>query len=73
MKKTTLLATLGAAAFLSVACGGTAKPTPDAAPTDGAAPAADAKPAEGSCGGEKKAGEGSCGGEKAATPEAPKN
>ena len=71
MKKTTLLATVGAAAFLSVACG-----TPKAAekPADGAAPAAadGTKAPEGSCGGEKKAGEGSCGGAKT-TEEAPKN
>ncbi len=70
MKTTTLLASVGAAALLAVACGTSKpaeKPAEPAATTD-AAPAADgaAKPAEGSCGGEKKAGEGSCGG-------APKN
>ena len=61
MKKTTLLATIGAAALLSVACA-TAKPaeTPaETAPAAEAAPAADAAaaPVEGAA----KAPEGSCG------------
>ena len=76
MKKTTLLATVGAAALLAVSCAtatATEKapdaPATDAPAADAAAPAAtegEAKAPEGSCGGEKKAGEGSCGG-------APKN
>ena len=57
MKKTTLLATIGAAALLSVACA-TAKPA-ETAPAAEAAPAADAAaaPVEGAA----KAPEGSCG------------
>lgn len=63
MKKSTLLATFGAAALLNVACAS----TPEAAPAPAAEPAAAepaaaepaAAPAEG-----EKAPEGSCGGEK---------
>jgi hypothetical protein len=56
MKKSTLLASVGAAALLSVACAS----TPEAAPAPAAEPAAEpaAAPAEG-----EKAPEGSCGGE----------
>ena len=61
MKKSTLLATLGAAALLNVACASTPEPTPAPAAEPAAAPAAEpaAAPAEG-----EKAPEGSCGGEK---------
>jgi uncharacterized low-complexity protein len=57
MKTSTLLATVGAAALLNVACAS----TPEAAPAPAAEPAAEpaAAPAEG-----EKAPEGSCGGEK---------
>jgi uncharacterized low-complexity protein len=58
MKKSTLLVSLGAAAFLvGVAGCASSEKKPDASAT--------AKAAEGSCGGEKKA-EGSCGGDKKA-------
>jgi uncharacterized low-complexity protein len=73
MKKSMLLATLGAASLLTVACASTPEPAPAAEPAaaPAEAPAAEAEKApEGSCGGEKAA-EGSCGGEKAAEPAAP--
>ena len=75
MKKTALLASIGAATLLSFACASdnaaekpaeeaapAAEAAPEAAPAaEEAAPAADGeKAAEGSCGGEKSA-EGSCG------------
>jgi uncharacterized low-complexity protein len=54
MKKSTLLATFGAAALLNVACAST--PEPAAAPSSESAdaPAEGEKAPEGSCGGEKK-------------------
>lgn len=59
MKKSTLLATFGAAALLNVACASTPEPAPapaaePAAAEPAAAPAEGEKAPEGSCGGEKK-------------------
>jgi uncharacterized low-complexity protein len=61
MKKSTLLATFGAAALLNVACASTPEPAPAPAAEPAAEPAAaePAAPTEG-----EKAPEGSCGGEK---------
>ncbi len=56
MKKSALLATVGAAALLNAACASTpeAAPAPAPAAEPAAAPADGEKAPEGSCGGEKK-------------------
>jgi cytochrome c5 len=62
MKKSTLLATFGAAALLNVACASTPEPAPAPAAEPAAAEPAAAEPAAPAEG--EKAPEGSCGGEK---------
>jgi hypothetical protein len=54
MKTSTLLATVGAAALLNVACASTPEAAPAPAAEPAAAPAEGEKAPEGSCGGEKK-------------------